>query len=207
MSWRICMSDRRTSLHSWRMRWHCVIKTFFWKRTKKLPQIYGACVNDILQQQQQQKMLISQNERARDRAAGAYSLKGSEEKGKYLRSLDIKKARAGKAENVLSNLTLQSKEKTKINWSRSPGTTDNSAERQYTPKTGRSPSGEEDRSPSFNHERGNCRDDRDCDYWHLLHCKYFKDDKCELGKDFLFVHPQTRTRPASPPRKGRGKAT
>ena len=70
-------------------------------------------VKDILQQQQQQKMLISQNERARDRAAAAYSLKGPEEKGKYLRSLDIKKARAGKAENVLSNLSLQIKGKTK----------------------------------------------------------------------------------------------
>ena len=63
-------------------------------------------VNDILEQQQQ-KMLISQNERARDGAAAAYSSKRSEERRKYLRSWDIKKARAEKAENALSNLTLQ----------------------------------------------------------------------------------------------------
>ena len=49
-------------------------------------------------------------------------------------------------------------------------------------------------------------DDRECDYWHLLHCKYFKKDRCEMGKDCLFVHPQTKTRLTSPLRKGRGKA-
>ena len=38
-----------------------------------------------------------------------------------------------------------------------------SAERQHTPKTGRSLSAKEDRSPCFNHKRGNCSDDRDCD--------------------------------------------
>ena len=74
---------------------------------------YLRCMVNHILEKQQHKMLISQKERARDRAAGAYSSMGSEERGKYLRSLDIKKDRAGKVENVLSNLTLQSKGKTR----------------------------------------------------------------------------------------------
>ena len=63
---------------------------------------------------------------------------------------------------------------------------DNSVERQYTRKTGRSASGKEDPLPRFNCKKMVMIEG--CGYWHPPHCKYFKKDKCEMGKDCPFVH-------------------
>ena len=52
----------------------------------------------------------------------------------------------------------------------------------------------------------NSRHDRECDYWHHPHCKYFKKDNRDMGKYCSFVHPQKTKRSTSPRRKERGKA-
>ena len=145
-------------------------------------------VSDILQQRAAENVDFS--EWARKRPSSSRMLfRGVWRERIIYEELGHQKGSCWKAENVLSNLRLQSKWKTQeIDQGAQVQETIPQKDKK-TPKTGRSPSGEEDRSPSFNHERGNCRDDRDCDYWHLLHCKFFKNDKCEMWKDCLFVYP------------------
>ena len=59
-----------------------------------------------------------------------------------------------------------------------------------TQKTEKSLFGKEDRPQCFSYRRGNCSHDRECDYWHLPHCKYSKKNTCEMRKDLPFIHSQ-----------------
>ena len=154
------------------------------KQEPKNYQILRTMVNDILEQQQQ-NMFFSQKERSRDRA--------SWEKAEIV-DLACQKARARKAENVLSNMTRQRKTKAKEIDEEARLKVDNSAERQYARKTKKSPSGTEDRPTRFKYKRGNCNHDRECDYGHPLHCKYFENDWCQMWKDCPFIHSQKKNR-------------
>ena len=58
--------------------------------------------------------------------------------------------------------------------SRSPTERDNSAERQYARETGITQSRKEDRLLSLNYKNRNYSHDRECDYGHPPHWKYFK---------------------------------
>ena len=71
---------------------------------------------------------------------------------------------------------------------------DTSVERQQARKTGKSPSGKEDRPPRFCFQERRISNDRDCDYWHLPHCRSFKQGTCRLRKDCPSVHQKRKDR-------------
>ena len=145
-------------------------------------------VHDILEQQQQHVDLSKKG--AEETQQQQHPLRKELKREAKIVDLGHQKARAREAENVLSNMTRR--RKAKGNQSRSLVKRDNSADRQNTRKTGRSPSGKEDRPPCFNCKKGNCCHDRECDCWHPSHCKYFKKDQCEL------VRPQAKERSTCP---------
>ena len=119
---------------------------------KKEPRNYQrlrTLVTDILVQQQQ-NMLISQKQRSRQQQQQQAQHTFSKAK---MVDLGRQNSRARKAENVLPNMTRQRKGKGKGHQSRSPAGRDKSAGGRYTRKTGKSPSGKEDRPSCFNHKR------------------------------------------------------
>ena len=99
-------------------------------------------------------------------------------------------------DNVHSSVTRQREGRAKGTRSRSPVKRVNSAERQ----------GRECRPPCLNYKRGNCSHNRECDYWHPPHCKYFKNNPCQMRKGMsIHTHPQKKNRFTSPTGKGKGK--
>ena len=80
-----------------------------------------------------------------------------------------------------------------------------SPERKYARKTGKRPSGKEDRPPCCNCKRGNCSHDRERGYWHLPHCKYFQKDKCQMRMGCSFIHSHKKNLSTGPQRKEEGK--
>ena len=151
-------------------------------------------VIEILEQQQQ-NMLMSPEGRSRDRAA-AYSSNGVEEKGKYCRSW-MSKSSCSKGEKCSFEHDTAKKGKGKGNLDQEASLKRvDSAERQYARKTGKSLSGKEDRPPCFNYRRENCSHDRECDYLHLPHCKYFQKKHWKLERIVhSYIHQIRSTSP------------
>ena len=71
----------------------------------------------------------------------------------------------------------------------------------------KNPFGKEDRPPCHSNKKGTCSCHRECAYWYLPHCKYFKTKKCRLGKDCLYVHSQAEYRSTYFQRRGEGKGS
>ena len=134
-------------------------------------------VNGTLEQQQQNK-LISQKERSRNEAASAFFFQRTIKKRKRLLVLDVEKL---VLERWKMFFRARHSKKGKGKWDRSRNLMkrNNSADRQHAKKTG-SPSGWWDRPLSFDNKKGHCSRDRECDYWHLPHCKCFKQGNCQL---------------------------
>ena len=116
-------------------------------------------------------------------------------------ALGRKTARALSAEHVLLNMTRQRKGMAK----------DIDREAQFNEmqpgfspeKTGTSPSGNKVLLQCLNYKRGKCSHDRECDYSQPPHCKYFKNDICQMGKDCPLAKEKRST---NPQRKEKGKA-
>ena len=87
---------------------------------------------------------------------------------------------------------------------RSPAPRGNSAStsRVQNKKTGRSPSGKDDRPLCFRHKNGACDRGKECDFWHPPPHLGFKDNQCRMGKECPLVHSQKRFRSLT--RRSRG---
>ena len=72
-------------------------------------------------------------------------------------------------------------------------------------RTGRSPSGEDDRASCLDYKNGACKRGRDCDHWHPPHWRDLK-SKGKRGWGCPFVHPRNQTGPRRPRRRSRGNA-
>ena len=188
---------RRTRSPEWRTNWHCISLTLFWKRRREL-------INS-----KEQWRVISCN--INSRTCGCLKRNAQETEQQHCRKAQIvalgrQKARAQKAEHFLVNVTQQRKGRAKdINQEVRQVERDSSAERLYARKTGKSPSGKEDRPPCFKYKRGNCCHDGECEHWHPPRCKEFKNEKCQMGKDCPFIHSQKKKRSTTPQRKEKGK--
>ena len=130
------MSDTCNSAHSRGTLWHLCQSDIVLKKEPRSYPMWRTTVSDILEQQQQ-NMWISQKERSRGRVSAVYGAKKRGTERQRLSFLDVKKARARRAEHVLLHMTWQRKGKAKGRRTRSLVQRDNPAERQYARKSGK----------------------------------------------------------------------
>ena len=141
-----------------------------------------------------------EKERARDRAAAAHSSKGAEEQGRMLSILGPVERWKMFFRDMTRQRRKKAKELDQEAWLRKT-----LPQKDHTPES----HGEVHQAKKIVLRVSTTKEEivvmiESVDFWHLPHCKYFREEMCEMGKDCPFVHPPKKKRTTSPPTKRKG---
>ena len=181
--------EKWRSPHSWRM--GCHQKDIIIKKNLEVTQDRGPWLRTLVGSSS--RTCLSLKKSAQETEHQPLFLQKGMNRKEHIVELEHQQARARMAENVLSTMTRQRKGNAKKS-------TKKRGENVISQYIGQTDEVHQERKIDFHvstAKEGNCSHDRESDYWHSPHCKYFKKDESGMGKDCPFVHPQTKERSTS----------